>query len=122
MVRRPDRWAVGFVARALRRGLGDLAVEPREVARFAEDFLASMSPSVRFQLGLLGAVAPLLPLVAWLPAVRRELRRADDRIVSSFLLGSDFFQDGADRSKPVRYQGLWDPYRTPCANPFAKFD
>ena len=119
---RPDRWASVFVTRSLRRGLGDLRVDPREVERFVAEFLASRPASDRFLLGFVGIVAPLLPVIAWLPAARRELRRAEDRIVSGFLLGSDFFRAGADRSRRVRYLGLWDPYRAPCANPFARFE
>jgi hypothetical protein len=119
---RPDRWASVFVTRSLRRGLGDLAVDPQDVDRFVAEFLASRPGSDRFLLGFVGIAAPLLPVIAWLPAARRELRRAEDRIVSRFLLGSDFFRKGSDRSRRVRYLGLWDPYQAPCANPFARFD
>ena len=110
------------MTRSLRRGLGDLAVDPQQVERFAAEFLASRPATDRFLWGFVGIVAPLLPVIAWLPGAKRELRRAEDRIVSGFLLGSDFFREGADRSRRVRYLGLLDPYRTPCANPFARFD
>ena len=119
---RPDRWASIFVTRTVRRGLGDLAVDPQDVDRFATEFLASRPASDRFLLGFVGIATPLLPVIVWLPAARRQLRRAEDRIVSRFLLGSDIFREAADRPRRVRYLGLWDPYQAPCANPFARFD
>jgi hypothetical protein len=38
------------------------------------------------------------------------------------LLSSDFFQNGADESKPVRYVAFYDPYVSTCSNPLAQLD
>jgi hypothetical protein len=40
-------------------------------------------------------------------------------IVSTYLLSTDFFQNGMDESKPVRYVGFYTPYLRPCAHPFS---
>lgn len=34
-----------------------------------------------------------------------------------FLLSTDFFVNGADESKPVRYKQFFHPYVSPCWNP-----
>ena len=38
-----------------------------------------------------------------------------------FLLSTDFFQNGANETKPVKFVALYDPYVTPCYNPLARF-
>ena len=34
-----------------------------------------------------------------------------------FLMSTDFFQNGADESRPLRYVAYYDPYVSPCYNP-----
>lgn len=43
-------------------------------------------------------------------------------VLTYFLKGSDFFMNGMDESKPVKFVSLdlLDPYKAPCYNPFAK--
>jgi hypothetical protein len=41
------------------------------------------------------------------------------QLVSSYLLSSDFFQNGMDEKRTVRYVGLYDPYTRPCSHPFS---
>jgi hypothetical protein len=38
---------------------------------------------------------------------------------AQLLLSTDFFQSGADESRPLTFLALYDPYRTPCYSPFA---
>ncbi len=38
---------------------------------------------------------------------------------SRFLASTDFFQNGGDEAKPVHYVTYYDPYISPCYNPFA---
>jgi len=49
------------------------------------------------------------------PRVRSDLHR-------QFLMSTDFFQNGADETRPLRFVALYDPYVTPCYNPLASFD
>lgn len=48
---------------------------------------------------------------------RRE--RMEDNLATLFLLSSDFFTNGADETRIIRYVVLYDPMR-PCRNPFAR--
>jgi hypothetical protein len=43
-------------------------------------------------------------------------------VYTNYLLSSDFFKNGADQSRLIRYIGYYDPAITPCNNPLARFD
>lgn len=40
-------------------------------------------------------------------------------IIGNFLLSTDFFINKMDESKSLNYKTLYNPYFTPCANPFS---
>jgi hypothetical protein len=44
-----------------------------------------------------------------------RFRLFEDDTVTAFLLSTDFFNNGANVGAPVRYHGLFNPERTPCA-------
>ena len=44
---------------------------------------------------------------------------ANRLLYDKFLMSTDFFVNGADASRVVRYVALHDPYITPCWNPLA---
>ena len=46
----------------------------------------------------------------------------EERICAAFLMSSDFFTNGADETRPVRYLALYEPTKVGCTNPFARFD
>jgi hypothetical protein len=50
------------------------------------------------------------------PTRRRPSAERD--LYERFLMSSDFFVNGADESRTVRYVTLHDPYTSPCWNPF----
>jgi hypothetical protein len=52
--------------------------------------------------------------------VAHRLRHGEDRIAGAFLISSDFFINGSDEARLVRYLGMLDPRRA-CGNPFARF-
>ena len=41
-------------------------------------------------------------------------------LFSKFLLSSDYYRNGADPKRPVKYVMFYDPYVSPCWNPFAR--
>jgi hypothetical protein len=41
-------------------------------------------------------------------------------LFSKFLLSTDYYRNGADPKKPVHYVAFFDPYVTPCWNPFVR--
>lgn len=49
----------------------------------------------------------------------RRFSRPKDDIFERYLLSTDFFRNGADESRPVRYVLFYDPYVSPCWNPCA---
>jgi hypothetical protein len=50
---------------------------------------------------------------------RSKRARLEDNLATIYLLSTDFFWNGADESKLVRYIALYDPLRA-CGNPFAR--
>lgn len=40
------------------------------------------------------------------------------RPYTRFLASTDFFQNGADEARPLRYVAFYDPYVSSCYNPF----
>ena len=38
----------------------------------------------------------------------------------NYLSSTDFFINDADESRPVRFVALYDPYVSPCYNPFRR--
>jgi hypothetical protein len=61
------------------------------------------------------------PVYEHLPqSAAQLLARGEERIVTLYLMSSDFFLNGADISLPVRYLGYFDPIERPrpCGNPF----
>lgn len=41
-----------------------------------------------------------------------------NEIVGRFLLSTDFFQHKMDQSRDINYIGFYNPYKSPCSNPF----
>jgi hypothetical protein len=48
-----------------------------------------------------------------------SIERAQDVIVSTYLLSSDFFVYGSDETRTIRYLKYYDPMHA-CGNPFAR--
>jgi hypothetical protein len=42
-----------------------------------------------------------------------------NQLVTSYLLSSDFFRNGMDESRVVKFVALYNPYTSPCAHPFS---
>lgn len=109
------------VVLVLRKRLAHLTLDDAGVRAFAADFTAS-GKVARSKLRL---VAAMSPLYHWLPAdenTPNAVRHGEERVVTAYLLSSDFFTNGADETQVVGYQGLFDPWARPvaCQNPFAR--
>ena len=92
------RTAAGLVEGVIRERLPFLKISPDVLDAFARDCVRYDGRTVRSA---------------------RQASGARDRLVERFLLSTDFFQHGADESRPVRYVTYADPYISPCYNPFA---
>jgi hypothetical protein len=69
-----------------------LRLDPEGVRAFARDFEGRNGPVHRFQ-------------------------RPKVDPFEQFLLSTDFFQNGGDETRTIRYVALYDPYLNPCWNP-----
>lgn len=45
--------------------------------------------------------------------------RKINRLMTVYILSTDFFEHGMDESRTVRYVDLYDPRSRPCVNPFS---
>ena len=86
-----------------------LELDPKGVARFVDDYLND-------------------PLSGYTPAKVKAyyaLRTGADQstmvadLTRKYLLSSDYFLNKMDEGKTVQYLGFYNPYRSPCANPFS---
>lgn len=122
--------AVGwrFFARNSRDGIvaivykcvGYLKLDPAGVRQFALDLDAKHQISA-WKLSLIAATAPVYSHVRFdgNGNLSEHIRFAEDSIVTSYLLLTDFFRMGCDESRVVRYVALFDAVRS-CSNPFAR--
>lgn len=109
-----------IVAALLRNRLRSLKIEPEIFEQFSVEYIETRKEYAS-KLRLLSTVAELFSLVTpyqMLP-MGHSWRRMENNIVSSFLLSTDFFQNGARVDVPVHYLGFYDPYRRPCVQFFS---
>ncbi len=108
------------IATVVRTRLAYLDLDQAGVEQFARD-LAARNDISALKLRALGVAGPLYRWASgtngrnWLDA----LRVSEERIVTIFLLSSDFFTHGADEHRTVRYLALYDAMHA-CSNPFAR--
>ena len=109
------------IVAVLDKRLNYLRLDPAGVRAFAND-LAARDIVSQPRLRLVEMVEPVYSHVALTgdSFVARAVRHGEDRIVTLFLLSSDFFDENADEARMVRYLGFYDPLRRPCRNPFAR--
>lgn len=108
------------IAMVLRKRLDYLTLDPDGVRRFAIDLLAKNGISGA-KIHVLSAMRPAYAsnsLSSGNNELAYMLRHGEDRIVGSYLISSDFFINGADQTRIVKYLGPLDSRRA-CANPFA---
>lgn len=114
--------------RALLRALAGLAAfcwagAARDGATAASDPVAGIAADLRghfeylrFESGVIERYARLYVENYGAPDLTQPVTRA--QIHSQFLLSTDFFQNGADEGRTAQFVALYDPYVTPCYNPF----
>ncbi len=98
-----------------------LTLDADGVSRFARD-LVTLKVISGSRLSALSTIGPLYKhtrLSAGQNKLSHLLRHGEDRIVSTYLISSDFFINGADEARVIRYLGSIGQNR-PCANPFAR--
>jgi hypothetical protein len=108
------------IAKVLRKKLGYLKLDPAGVQRFARDMAATKSISSA-RLRIIDAAGPLYtrPALTSDNKLDNAIRHGEDRVVTVYLLSTDFFKNGADESRTVYYLHYYDPMIA-CGNPFAR--
>jgi hypothetical protein len=109
----------GVVAVVFKR-LKYLKLDPEGVRNFARDYIAG-GVIAGVKLRVVSAAGQLymnLPL-SGVNVLTNGIRHGEERIVTKYLLSSDFFSSGADESNTVHYVRLFDALQG-CCNPFAR--
>jgi hypothetical protein len=108
----------------LRRRLGYLKLDEDGLRAYAKDqtgvFLAKRPSLSRLRYHFISAVGPSFKRFQRSTDTRSRLERMEDQFVSTFLISSDFFFNGSDESRVVRYKYFYDPLVHPCGSPFAR--
>jgi hypothetical protein len=112
------------IASAVRRRLGVLKIDEAGLHAFAKDqigtLLAKRPTWNRLKTHMRSALTKAPVIHYGISTDKRTRRqRLEDNLATVFLLSSDFFWNGADESRLVKYRELYDPMRA-CGNPFAR--
>jgi len=115
--------AEAHIVSAVRRRLSFLKLDEAGLHQFATDqvsaVLAKRPTWNRLKYHFLAAFTKSFSKYDRSTDRRTRSERATDGFASTYLLSSDFFRNGADVSREVRYVQLYDPM-IPCGNPFAR--
>jgi hypothetical protein len=80
----------------IKRHFGDLTIDEAGLRRFVRDYEKHVGR------------------IKWYSVTSNRV------LFSKFLLSSDYYRNGADPKRPVKYVMFYDPYVSPCWNPFAR--
>ena len=110
------------IAAAIRQRLSYLKLDEGGPEAFARDKVATLLAKRPSWLRIVSRIRQTLakPTIHWgfSNDKRTKREREVDNLAITFLLSTDFFRNGSDTSRVVRYVALYDPVR-PCGNPFA---
>jgi hypothetical protein len=110
-----------LVLHVLETRLNFLNLAEADLNQFAGDFYADIG-TYGFRGHLLALAYPLLDRADFFNLREADQEKFEYRVVSRFLLSTDFFRNGADEKQPVRYVAYNSPYHYACGNPFAQVD
>jgi hypothetical protein len=108
------------VLKVLHKRLNYLRLDEAGVRRFARDLMANRFLSSS-RLRTIDAAGPLYTDLALNAHNKLDdgIRHGEDRLVTQYLISSDFFAKGADEARVVQYVGYFDP-TVGCNSPFAR--
>jgi hypothetical protein len=108
------------LTRVIYKKLGYLKLDDAGVRQFAHDQVKLQTISAA-RLRIIDAVGPVYSMLSFQGRLGLEdtLRHGEDRIVTQYLMSTDFFRNGADQTRVVRYLEFYDPM-VACGNPFAR--
>lgn len=108
------------IVKVLYKQLHYLKLDAAGVRRFAYDLAAHKVVSSQ-RLDVIDAAGVLYTHSSLSPDSKlgKAIRWGEDRVVTQYLISSDFFINGADKSRTVNYLGYYNPL-VACNNPFAR--
>jgi hypothetical protein len=108
------------VIKVLHKRLNYLRLDDAGVRRFARDLMANrfLSSARLRTIDAAGLLYTGLALNAH-NKLDDGIRHGEDRLVTQYLISSDFFANGADETSIVHYVGYFDP-TVGCNSPFAR--
>lgn len=108
-----------IIVAILRNRLHPLKIEVEIFKQFSVEYIETRKEYAD-RLRFLGTFAELFSVITPYQLLPKghPWRRMENNIVSTFLLSTDFFQNGARTDIPVKYLGFYDPYRRPCVQFF----
>jgi hypothetical protein len=108
------------IAKIIKKRLPYLKIDEEGLQHFATDAVAQkLAKSLRVR--SIDAAGSLYFHVTLPPEnfIGDKIRHTEDRVVTQFLMSSDFFLNHADKTRVVKYLGYYDPMLA-CNNPFAR--
>jgi hypothetical protein len=108
------------IAKVIYKKLGYLKLDPAGVRQFAADVSAHKAIS-SLRLRSIDALGPLYTGYSLSPNghLAEAITHGEDKVTTLYLMSSDFFRNGADKTQTVHYLGYYDPV-VACNNPFAR--
>jgi hypothetical protein len=107
-----SRW----IQEILHRDLPGYTLEPNGLTQFVDEYFNRQHGDIRLR--LFAAAEGIMDIDPVLPATKaRKVVEEERRILTKFLLGSDFFANYPGGPKVITYQGM----PRACINPFARF-
>lgn len=118
-VRKGD--ATDLIISIIRKKLGYLKIGNSELRKFAADYQNTFSARRKWGSSWAGILSPIYSVmdIYKITPYSDDFKGFEELTVTTFLLSSDFFRNGADLNREVKYIGLYDPYEQGCENPFA---
>lgn len=112
-----------LVIEAIRKRLWYLSIDSATLSRFASDYTNAV-PKSSLSIMLIAIGVNVDALFPHISRLRNRVEYFEEYVATYFLNCSDFFHNGADESREVKYLGISfaDIYERPCNNPFAKFE
>ena len=112
------------VIAVLRKRLDYLMLDELGLRAYARDLVDRQIVSST-KLRFIEVAAPIythLDVSSYENGLSQVVRHGEERVASLYLLSSDFFLEGADETRIVRYRSYYDPIHQPraCKNPFAR--
>ena len=115
--------AADIIISIIRKKLNYMRIDKSELKEFADDFQNTLSAKQRMIGGWAGMLRPLYSIVDIYKVTpySDKFKGFEEYAITTFLLSSDFFKNGADLSRKVKYIALYNPYEMGCENPFANY-